>query len=84
MRREIGVIYQIDPDADTRFPAKFIVATKIIPDFGVQGYLLLDEPDQGNLYRTGGRAYLRIKWEDLFDVGKVEWEKRGELEDDHE
>ena len=70
---KIGTIYQINPETTEHegFGGQFIVATDLY-EWGIQGYLLLDVPDTG-LVRFQGRAFLRLKWRELFEVGHVEW-----------
>jgi hypothetical protein len=71
MKHEVGMIYQINPE-HLKVPCQFIVATEIY-EWGLQGYLLIDQPDQGTLVRYNGRAYLRVKWDQIVKVGAAEW-----------
>ncbi len=68
----IGNIYQIDPEKDKVLGGQFMVATEVKATI-IQGYLLLDQADNGTLVRHNGRAFIRRKYEDLVCVGFVEW-----------
>ena len=72
---KIGNIYQIDPSKSERWKGQFIVATEI-KLWGVQGYLLLDHPDNGQLVRCDGLAFIRMKYEEIVCVGFAEWTPR--------
>jgi hypothetical protein len=69
---KVGSIFQIDPDKVPELGGQFVVASEI-KDWGVQGYLLLDRADSGNLTRYKGLAYVRRKWDELAFIGTVEW-----------
>lgn len=59
-----GDILQIDPDHDEIFGACFMVVTEP-KSWGAQGYF--------NAPGVDGLAYYRVKHEDAFKVGRVEW-----------
>lgn len=80
MNKEVGIIYQINPKSTSFFSGKFIVAIDVSGDL-CRGYLLLDELEEMTLCRFKGRAYTRVKWEDLCEVGKVEWERKDEFDE---
>lgn len=69
---KVGNIYQIDPSLDPIFGGQYLVATEI-KTWGIQGYLLLDRPDDGSLIRANGFAFLRKKYGEIVLVGFSEW-----------
>lgn len=68
---KVGDIFQFSPQREN-LPAQFIVATEI-RSWGVQGYILLEFPDEGVLVRYNGRAFIRAKYEEIEKVGSVAW-----------
>lgn len=71
IHHKIGNIYQYSPEHE-KFACQYIVATEI-KSWGIQGYLLLDQLDNGSLTRYKGRAFARPKYEDIVCVGFAEW-----------
>lgn len=72
IEHKIGNIYQINPELDPQLGGQYIVATEI-KHWGIQGYLLLETPDDGSLFRYEGKAYIRKKYEQIVLVGFAEW-----------
>ncbi len=64
---EVGDIYQIDPATDDCFGACLLIVTEV-KSWGVQGYVQIPGRDG-----TGGQAYVRKKWQDIYLVGMAEW-----------
>lgn len=66
---DVGDIVQIKPD-HKGFPGQLLVVTDP-KSWGCQGRLYTDLEMICTRYK--GRAYLRVKWEDIEYVGKCEW-----------
>jgi hypothetical protein len=66
---EIGDILQINPD-HPNFPGLFLVVTGP-KKWGAQGYLLHSRDFEATKYM--GRAFLRVKFEEVEFCGHVEW-----------
>lgn len=68
---ETGDVVQLDPDkiGNKAFAGCMLVVTEPKP-FGCQGYVqaLGDARDV-----PGGRAYLRVKWDEMEYVGRATW-----------
>ena len=65
-----GTLFQINPQ-HPRFGGQ-IVMLKDIYEWGIQGPLFIDREYEG-LIRFNGRAFVRMKWQDIECVGLVEW-----------
>jgi len=63
-----GDVVQLNPDH--QFGGMLLVVSEP-KSFGCQGYLLA--PDNFDAVRFKGKAYLRLKWEDMEYVGKLYW-----------
>ena len=70
-KHEVGDIFQINPEKNKRYGGCFIVATEI-KEWGIQGYLCMDIPDE-NVVRFKGLAFFRPKWDEIEFVGKAKW-----------
>lgn len=70
---KIGDIVQINPE-HPNFPGQLLVVTEP-KAWGCQGRLYMDL--EIPCVRYGGRAYLRLKWEDMEHVGACEWVLKG-------
>ncbi len=75
---EKGDIVQINPERKEHFGGKFLIVTDP-KSWGCQGYIIGDMTGKAVTYK--GKAYLRIKYEDIEYVGKLVWE---EVEKDEE
>jgi hypothetical protein len=66
---KIGDIVQINPSHEN-FGGQLLVVTEP-KEWGCQGRLYLDTLI--DVCRCDGRAYLRVKWENMEYVGTIEW-----------
>lgn len=79
-KRELsyGDVVQINPEH--KFGGMLLVVTES-KIFGCQGYLLA--PDNFEAVRFKGKAYLRLKWEEMEYVGNLYWVEK-EVDSDRE
>lgn len=66
---EIGDIVQISPEHE-RFPGQLLQVTEP-KEWGCQGCVYMDTDLE--CVRFDGRAYARIKWDDMEFIGHSEW-----------
>ncbi len=77
---EIGDIVQIHPEHEN-FGGQLLVVTEP-KEWGCQGRLYLDTIMHACRYN--GRAYLRVKWENMEFVGRLKWIWEEKIEEDKE
>lgn len=72
-----GAIVQVNPDEhkDGFFATCFVMVTEV-KTWGIQGFV----PVPGERGELPGRAYCRLKWEEIELVGAAEWIPQDELE----
>ena len=75
-----GDILQLNPEYPN-WGGQLIICTEP-KSWGCQGYLMLAFPDEGQLVRANGRAFLRPKWTDMEWVGRAQWLYREEEEEE--
>lgn len=64
-----GAVVQVDIDHDPAcFAACFVLVTEV-RSWGVQGFVFMPASKES----LPGRAYLRLKWEDVEPVGPACW-----------
>ena len=73
---QIGDLVQINP---THPYGGALLAITEPKSWGAQGYLISEYVLEG-LVRFKGRAFLRVKWEDVEYVGKLEWLNKNDVE----
>ncbi len=64
-----GDIVQISPNV-AKYPGQLVMVTEP-KEWGCQGRLYMDTIEHACRYM--GRAYVRLKWEEMEYCGRVEW-----------
>lgn len=77
---EIGDVVQISPESQNPYSGMLLVVTEP-KSWGCQGYLLHTGDFPATRYKD--KAYLRVKWEDMEYVGKMQWMEKKEDEDEN-
>lgn len=77
---QIGDLCQINPSHPY---GGALIAVTDPKEWGAVGYLMCEYETQG-LVRFKGRAFLRIKWEDMEYIGKLEWLNKDDVEPEGE
>lgn len=69
---KIGDILQINPEKNDKFAGFFVVVTEP-KNWGAQGYLLHHDFFEACRIKDTGKAYVRVRFEDVELVGSCFW-----------
>ena len=67
-----GDILQINPDNEHKFAGMLVIVTKP-KRWGAQGYLMAHYNFEAVRVLPSQKAFIRVKFEDVEHVGRVEW-----------